>query len=191
MELKINQGWLEHANKIPSPNYDDRPEKENINLVVIHNISLPPGDFGGDWINALFTNTLDPDAHPYFKEIADTKVSAHLLVRRDGEVIQYVPFEKRAWHAGESSYKGRHACNDFSIGIELEGTDNIAYEDIQYEKLIEIFKALKKTFPALTQENIVGHCNIAPDRKTDPGQSFDWDYLYRCMDNTDIKHYKG
>ena len=140
---------------------------------MVHNISLPPGEFGGPWIDALFTGTIDPTAHPFFADIAHLRVSAHCLIRRDGEIVQYVPFDKRAWHAGVSSYHGRERCNDFSIGIELEGTDTLAYTDAQYQQLAAVTRALIKIYPAIA-ENITGHCDIAPERKTDPGPAFDW-----------------
>lgn len=132
-----------------------------------------PGEFGGPWIDALFTGTIDPDAHPFFAEIAHLRVSAHCLIRRDGEIVQYVPFDKRAWHAGVSNYQGRERCNDFSIGIELEGTDTLAYTDAQYQQLAAVTRTLIACYPAIA-DNMTGHCNIAPDRKTDPGPAFDW-----------------
>jgi len=141
---------------------------------VIHNISLPPGDFGGPWIEDLFLNRLDPAAHPYFADIAALRVSAHLLIRRDGELIQFVDLRRRAWHAGSSGYQGRSACNDFSIGIELEGTDDIPFTDSQYWRLTTTTQAIQARFPAITTERIVGHSTIAPGRKTDPGPAFDW-----------------
>jgi len=170
----IEQGWLTSAERRPSPNCDARPEEGVVDLIVVHGISLPPGEFGGGWIDALFTNTLEADAHPYFREIAGLEVSAHVLIRRDGEVVQYVPFDRRAWHAGQSCYEGRERCNDFSIGIELEGCDDQAYEAVQYKALADICRALLAAYPALTPQRIVGHCDIAPGRKTDPGPSFDW-----------------
>ncbi|KHM17417.1 N-acetyl-anhydromuranmyl-L-alanine amidase, partial [Enterobacter hormaechei subsp. steigerwaltii] len=133
--MLLENGWLVDARHVPSPHHDCRPEDEKPTLLVVHNISLPPGEFGGPWIDALFTGTIDPDVHPFFAEIAHLRVSAHCLIRRDGEVVQYVPFDKRAWHAGVSMYQGRERCNDFSIGIELEGTDTTPYTDAQYEKL--------------------------------------------------------
>ena len=150
---------------------------EEISLLVIHNISLPPGEFGGDYIEKLFTNSLDPNDHPYFSEIYDLKVSSHLLIERDGSLVQFVPFNKKAWHAGVSSFKGRENCNEFSIGIELEGTDENAYTDDQYRALIDITKELMLVFQDIKKENIVGHSDISPDRKKDPGIKFDWEYL--------------
>tara|TARA_R110002050_G_scaffold9504_1_gene33273 strand:+ start:427862 stop:428446 length:585 start_codon:yes stop_codon:yes gene_type:complete len=160
-----------------SPNQDLRPNSEDISGIVIHNISLPPGEFGGGWIDALFLNKLDPKAHPYFEKIADMKVSAHVLIRRDGEIIQYVPFHQRAWHAGVSCWEGRERCNDFTIGIELEGCDDQRFEPQQYRALVEVILCLCRTYPKLTPKTITGHQDIAPDRKTDPGPYFDWVYL--------------
>lgn len=152
-----------------------------VSLVVVHGISLPPGEFGGAWIDALFTNTLDPDAHPYFREIAGLTVSAHILIRRDGELVQYVPFDRRAWHAGQSCFQGRDNCNDFSIGIELEGTDEIPYTDRQYEALAAVVALLEQRYPEAAG-HLAGHSDIAPGRKTDPGPSFDWALLYRLRE---------
>ena len=165
------------ARQVPSPNFDERPPGCEISLVVIHGISLPPGVYGGDEIDRFFTNTLDPDAHPYFAGIAHLQVSSHLLVRRDGEVVQYVPFHKRAWHAGESEFDGRCACNDFSLGIELEGQDEEPYTAMQYESLAAVIHGLIGAFPALSAARLVGHCDIAPQRKTDPGPAIDWALL--------------
>jgi AmpD protein len=162
------------ARQLPSPNCDERPRDCDISLIVIHSISLPPGEYGGPWIDQLFTNRLDPAAHPYFEELTDLCVSSHLLVRRNGEVVQYVPFSKRAWHAGESCHNGRAACNDFSIGIELEGQDSEPYTSLQYDRLAEVIGLLVQTFPGLSRSTVVGHCDIAPGRKTDPGPAFDW-----------------
>ncbi len=148
-----------------------------VSLVVVHGISLPPGEFGGPYIDALFTNSLDPSLHPYFLEIAGLKVSAHLLVRRDGQVVQYVPFDCRAWHAGMSCYGGQENCNDFSIGIELEGTDEIPYTEPQYEALVAVLGLLEARYPG-TKGHLAGHSDIAPGRKTDPGPSFDWSHLH-------------
>ena len=167
-------GLLRGIRYVPSPNCDDRPRGVLPELVVVHGISLPPGDFGGPWIERLFTNRLDPGAHPYFATIADMRVSAHLLIRRDGESIQFVPFPRRAWHAGVSRWRDREACNDFSIGIELEGSDDLAYGDLQYIRLAAACAVLLRSYPTLTRDAIVGHSDIAPGRKTDPGPSFDW-----------------
>jgi AmpD protein len=155
----------------PSPNFDERPEGAAVELVVIHNISLPPGEFGGPWIDALFQNRLDPEAHPYFRDIAALEVSAHFLIRRDGELRQYVSTDQRAWHAGVSSWKGRERCNDFSIGVELEGADDVPFSEHQYEALSELSRALLERYGAL---DFAGHSDVAPGRKTDPGPWFDW-----------------
>ncbi|MDX1609108.1 MAG: 1,6-anhydro-N-acetylmuramyl-L-alanine amidase AmpD [Halofilum sp. (in: g-proteobacteria)] len=174
MKVDPATGLLDAARQCPSPNRDARPDPEDITGVIVHGISLPPGAFGGDAIDRLFTNCLDIDAHPYFAGLAGTHVSAHLLVRRDGEVVQYVPFHERAWHAGESCWGGRAACNDFTIGIELEGTDDQAYTDPQYERLAEIVAALASAYPRLEPASIAGHSDVSPGRKTDPGPAFDW-----------------
>jgi len=180
--LKINNhtGLVEPAQFIASPNYNDRPENTLIDLLVIHGISLPPGEFGGPFIAALFTNTLDPTLHPYFQGISELRVSSHILIRRTGEIIQFVPFHKRAWHAGVSEFHGRTNCNDFSIGIELEGTDTQPYEAAQYQQLAGLTKLICQTYPTITLDRIVGHSDIAPVRKTDPGEAFDWLY-YRDL----------
>jgi len=178
VKIVTSRGLLLGARQEPSPNCDDRPAGCGINLIVIHSISLPPGEYGGPWIDHLFTNRLDPGVHPYFTEMAHLKVSSHLLIRRDGEVVQYVPFTKRAWHAGESCYKGQSACNDYSIGIELEGQDTEPYTASQYDQLVEVVQVLVEAFPDLTMRRIAGHCHIAPQRKKDPGPAFDWRYLH-------------
>ena len=171
------QGWLEGVRRIPSPNCDDRPEGSTVELIVIHSISLPPGEFGGDGIQRLFTNSLDPAGHPYYAGIAGLRVSAHFLIRRTGELIQFVPCGRRAWHAGESSWKGRARCNDFSIGVELEGSDDTPFEDVQYAVLASLAAALRARFPVAES---AGHSDIAPGRKTDPGPYFDWG-RYRAL----------
>ncbi|EPH0090616.1 1,6-anhydro-N-acetylmuramyl-L-alanine amidase AmpD [Pluralibacter gergoviae] len=171
--MQLQGGWLEDARRVPSPHRDSRPDDEAPSLLVVHNISLPPGEFGGPWIDDLFTGTLNPDAHPFFAGIVHLRVSAHCLIRRDGEIVQYVPFDKRAWHAGVSCYQGREKCNDFSIGIELEGTDTLAYTDAQYRQLAALTRLLISRYPALA-DNMTGHSDIAPVRKTDPGPVFDW-----------------
>jgi len=158
----------------PSPNCDARPDPADISLLVVHAISLPPGRFGGPWIDHLFANTLDPAAHPYFRQIRELRVSSHLCLFRSGAVSQYVPFDRRAWHAGESRFDGRVRCNDFSIGIELEGCDEQPFEARQYRRLAEIARVLMRAYPAITPARIVGHSDIAPGRKTDPGPHFDW-----------------
>ncbi|GAB6142176.1 1,6-anhydro-N-acetylmuramyl-L-alanine amidase AmpD [Methylosoma difficile] len=175
--MTIENHWLCEATKIPSPNFDERPVEEDISLIVVHCISLPPGEFGNHYINDLFCNQLDADAHPYFEGIYKLKVSAHLLIKRTGEIIQYVPFNQRAWHAGQSIYRGRERCNDFSIGIELEGTELVPYADEQYQVLSAVVAELLSSYPKLSVQHITGHSDIAPGRKTDPGQSFDWTKL--------------
>lgn len=179
-DMKIHDGWLNNVTHIPSPHQDDRPEGETPSLLVIHNISLPPGQFGGPYINQLFTGTLTPEEHPFFEEIKHLRVSAHCLIRRDGEIIQYVPFNKRAWHAGQSNYQGREKCNDFSIGIELEGTDYEAFTEAQYLALAKLSQLLIIEYPKIKQ-NITGHSDIAPTRKTDPGPHFDWLYYKNLL----------
>ena len=164
-------GWLAEALVIPSPNCDARPEGAAIDLIVIHAISLPPGEFGGTGISELFTNRLDPAAHPYYADIHQLRVSAHFLIRRDGQLIQYVPCHLRAWHAGASSWQGRSRCNDFSIGIELEGCDELPFAEAQYQRLAALLQELRSQYP---QAVLAGHADIAPGRKTDPGPHFDW-----------------
>jgi AmpD protein len=181
VRIDRDTGIVASARQVASPNCDDRPPGVEPELIVLHGISLPPGQFGGHAIDRLFTNALDPDAHPYFREIVALRVSSHLLVRRDGTLVQYVPIHRRAWHAGESCWCGRIACNDFSVGIELEGTDETPYADAQYARLIELLRALFAAYPSLHRRRIVGHCDIAPGRKTDPGPSFDWPRLYRDL----------
>ena len=181
MTMTIENGWLSDIRRSPSPNCDARPAGTEIDLLVIHGISLPPREFGGGWIDALFCNRLDCSAHPYFREIEDLQVSSHLVIYRTGEICQYVPFHMRAWHAGESCYAGRTSCNDFSIGIELEGSDDIAYDDRQYRALVPVIKTLMGCYPAITPQRITGHSDIAPGRKTDPGSAFDWDKLYKSL----------
>lgn len=180
--MKIIDGWLESAHRIPSPNSDQRSAPDDLSLIVLHCISLPPGEFGSDAIERLFTNTLDPNAHPYFAQIHHLRVSAHILIRRDGEIIQFVPFHQRAWHAGISGYRGRSRCNDFSVGIEVEGTDDSPYEAIQYLRLNALLRALCETYPGLSPTHIAAHSDIAPSRKTDPGPHFDWARLAISQD---------
>ena len=174
MHIDIHSGLLDVARQVPSPNCDARPAGTKIDLLVIHNISLPPGCFGGDAIDCFFTNTLDVDADPFYSEISELRVSAHLLIQRDGAIVQYVPFTQRAWHAGVSCFAGRECCNDYSIGIELEGTDELPYEAIQYQVLRQLIDLLVQVYPGIRQDRIVGHSDIAPGRKTDPGPAFDW-----------------
>ncbi len=177
MHVDPHTGWLDAACRVPSPNCDERPAGCVPDLIVVHGISLPPGEFGGPWIDALFTNRLDPAAHPYFAAIHQLQVSSHLLIRRDGQVVQYVPFERRAWHAGASCYAGRERCNDFSVGIELEGTDETPYTPEQYRRLAQVVAALEAAYPSLSRTRLAGHSDIAPGRKTDPGPAFDWSCL--------------
>lgn len=169
------------ARELASPHYDARPDPDDISLVVIHNISLPPGQFGGRWIDDLFLGRLDTAAHPYFREIASLRVSSHLCVFRDGAVTQYVPFDQRAWHAGVSQWQGRERCNDFSIGIELEGSDHTAFAPAQYHSLVRILLALFARYPRLGSRKMAGHSDIAPGRKTDPGPYFDWSHLHALL----------
>jgi len=178
--MQIAQGWLSDIERIESPNADTRPAEEDISLLVIHNISLPPEQFGGPYISQLFCNRLDPTEHPYFREIQQLKVSAHLLIDRAGTLIQFVPFHQRAWHAGVSEFEGRSRCNDFSIGIELEGADHIPFTDSQYSVLARVTRQLIDHYQLITKDRIVGHSDIAPRRKTDPGPAFDWQ-RYRQM----------
>jgi len=176
LEINPITGLLQPVNYQPSPHQDERPTGVLIDMVVIHGISLPPGEFGSNAIQSFFCGTLDACAHPAFADIAHVRVSAHLLIRRTGEIIQFVPFTKRAWHAGESSFQGKTHCNDFSIGIELEGTDHHPYELAQYQQLSKMIALLRRAYPLITEDRIVGHVDIAPLRKTDPGPTFDWDY---------------
>lgn len=164
-------GWCAGVRHVPSPNFDSRPADARIELLVVHNISLPPGEFGGPYIADLFCNTLDYDAHPYFDQLRALRVSAHFLVRRDGSVVQFVSANDRAWHAGVSSFCGRERCNDFSIGIEVEGSDFSAFDGVQYKKLAELTAALRQRYPL---RDVAGHEHIAPGRKSDPGPHFDW-----------------
>ncbi|TVP58796.1 MAG: 1,6-anhydro-N-acetylmuramyl-L-alanine amidase AmpD [Halomonadaceae bacterium] len=174
-------GWLRNARHCLSPNHGERPLDTPISLLVIHNISLPPGEYGGPDIEDFFCNRLDWQKHPFYQEIQGLKVSAHCLIRRDGELVQFVPLLLRAWHAGQSCHEGRGECNDFSIGIELEGCDHEPYEPRQYQTLITLTQQLMALFPAITAERIVGHEHIAPQRKTDPGPSFDWNHYLNAL----------
>ena len=171
-------GAVTSARQCVSPNQDARPDGAEVDLIVLHGISLPPATFGGVAIEQLFSNCLDWNSHPYYDEIRGLEVSAHLLIRRDGEVVQFVPFTQRAWHAGESRFRGRGQCNDQSIGIELEGVDDVAYDDRQYSTLISVLTAMLRAYPALSSRRIAAHSDIAPGRKTDPGPAFDWLRLY-------------
>jgi AmpD protein len=174
MQIDRATGLAALVRQVLSPHFDERPRNVSAELIIVHGISLPPGEFGSACIEQLFTGNLDPQAHPFFREAAQRRVSAHALIRRDGQMIQFVPFDKRAWHAGASQYEGRSDCNDFSIGIELEGTDTVPYEDAQYSSLSRLIKALLATYPSLARERIVGHSDVAPGRKSDPGPAFDW-----------------
>jgi N-acetyl-anhydromuramoyl-L-alanine amidase len=174
LQIDLATGLMRGAKQIASPNYDARPAGVEADLIVIHGISLPPGEFGGPWIERLFTNALPADIHPYFAEVAPLRVSSHLVVQRDGALTQYVSFADRAWHAGQSNYQGRAACNDFSVGVELEGTDTLPYEATQYEALAAVVAALCAAYPRLSADRLVGHSDVAPGRKTDPGPAFDW-----------------
>jgi AmpD protein len=178
--MALDSGWLTGCRRVPSPNADERPPGVMPSLLVIHNISLPPGQFGGGEICDFFQNCLDHEAHPYFDTIRELQVSAHLLIDRAGLVTQFVPFHQRAWHAGVSCFQGQERCNDFSIGIELEGTDTVPYTDEQYQALADVARCLVRAYPAILPERVVGHCDIAPGRKTDPGPSFDW-HRFRHM----------
>ena len=182
-KVQSNTGLIEGAHYIPSPNCDERPQGVVPELIVVHNISLPPEQFGGPEISQLFTNQLDLEADPYFKGLEGLKVSAHALIRRDGELLQFVPFSQRAWHAGLSCFEGKQACNDFSIGIELEGSDHTVFTAAQYEALAALIKGLWLAYPSLYKRKIVGHSDIAPGRKTDPGPFFIWESLNRLLES--------
>ncbi len=181
MEIIDDRGWLLNVERCPSPNYGQRPVGIEVSLLVIHNISLPEGQFGNSYIRELFCNALDCSKHPDFADLRDLQVSAHLLISREGELCQFVSFDDRAWHAGVSSFQGRLNCNDFSVGIELEGADHIPYTANQYESLSCVTRALQYHYPLITAERIVGHSEIAPGRKTDPGGSFDWHHYKKLL----------
>jgi AmpD protein len=181
LTIDVGRGLIAPARHVPSPNQDARPPGATIDLVVVHGISLPPGEFGGPWVERLFTNTLPPDEHPFFATIAELRVSAHLFIRRDGRLVQFVPFHARAWHAGASVWRHRVACNDYSVGIELEGDDGVAYEALQYQRLAEVVAALGRAYATLAPEAVTGHSDIAPGRKTDPGPLFEWPRLDACL----------
>lgn len=181
----IENGWIPTVKQQKSNFFTPRCEQDKITLLVVHNISLPKGEFGGSHISDLFLGKIDANAHPSFADIAQIEVSAHCLIRRDGSIIQYVSFDDKAWHAGISCFNGKSKCNDFSIGIELEGTDEIPYEKNQYEALASLTVSIQKQYPLIIDKNIVGHCDIAPGRKTDPGQAFNWQYFYKVLN--DIK----
>jgi AmpD protein len=181
LQVDVDSGLMLGARQVASPNFDARPEGSPIDLIVVHGISLPPGEFGGPWIERLFTNALPPDVHPYFAEIAGLRVSSHLVITRGGDLTQYVSFNDRAWHAGRSSYQGRLECNDYSVGVELEGEDDLAYEAVQYQVLGKVIAALRAAYPLMAPERIAGHSDVAPGRKTDPGPAFDWPRAQQCI----------
>lgn len=182
MPFEIDRdGWLADVERAASPNFDARPVDSAVRLIVIHGISLPPGKYGGPFIRDFFCNRLDPGAHDYFAGICDLQVSAHCLIERDGHIVQFVAFDQRAWHAGQSEWRGETACNDFSIGVELEGCDHEAYTDEQYLSLAELIGTLRQRYPSIDADAITGHSDIAPGRKTDPGPAFDWNRLSRLV----------
>jgi AmpD protein len=185
-EFVVNpqSGLISPARQCLSPNRDARPNAASLDMVVLHGISLPPGEFGGGEIEALFLNQLDRNAHSYFGEIRGMEVSAHLLIRRDGELVQFVPFTERAWHAGESQFRGRSHCNDYSIGIELEGEDDTSYDERQYPVLAAVLKAVLTSYPGISLRELAGHCDVSPGRKSDPGPAFDWLRLYDALGET-------
>jgi AmpD protein len=177
LKVETGTGLLIGVRQVLSPHCDARPPGILPELIIVHGISLPPNEFGGPWIDRLFTGTLPSDAHPYFRQIEGLRASAHVVIRRDGLLTQYVPFGERAWHAGVSQYRTRSGCNDFSVGVELEGTDDIAYTDAQYAQLVELIAALIEAYPSLSPEHLVGHSDVAPGRKSDPGPYFEWPRL--------------
>ncbi len=185
--FQVKNGQLLGARFVPSPNFNDRPAHTEIQLVVIHNISLPPSQFGGGYIEQFFQNQLDWQAHPYFQTIEGMQVSAHLLILRSGEVLQFVNFNDRAWHAGRSSYLGKKECNDYSIGIELEGSDDQPFESVQYAVLAQVVESLQQAYPKI-QQHLAGHSDIAPGRKTDPGPYFDWHYFRELLQQKKSTH---
>lgn len=186
-KMNITAGWLElnaccevNVTHCPSPHFTPKDDEADLSLLVVHNISLPPNEFGGDYITDFFLGRLDKNAHPYFDTIYKMEVSAHCLIKRDGSIVQYVSFLNKAWHAGVSCYNGRNKCNDYSIGIELEGADDIAYTNQQYDTLALAYLAIEQEYPNI-KGNIAGHNDIAPGRKTDPGESFNWEYFNHCI----------
>lgn len=181
-EIKIIDGWLLEVRRVISPHFDRRPDKDDISLLVIHYISLPPEQFGGGYVDAFFQGKLNPTLHPYFAEIDQLRVSAHCLIERDGRVTQYVSFNDRAWHAGLSAFEGREKCNDFSIGIELEGSNTQSFTEAQYRALATLTKQIMAVYPKINKSRIVGHCDISPGRKIDPGQYFDWNNYLNLLD---------
>ena len=182
MQLDSDNAWLSEVARCHSPNSDERPTGCDVDLIVVHGISLPPGRYGEGYVHRLFTNTLDSTVHRYFEGIAKLRVSAHLLIERGGATTQFVALNRRAWHAGQSSHRGREACNDFSVGIELEGIDDEPYETAQYARLCEIIAVILAAWPHIDRTCLVGHSDVAPGRKTDPGSAFDWSYLYAQLD---------
>ena len=182
IELDKKKDWIKNIRRVKSPNFDERPADMPVSLIVVHGISLPPKHYGGNYIDQLFTNCLDPEKHPYFREIEHLRVSSHLLINRKGALTQYVPFNKRAWHAGRSEFEGCPECNDYSIGIELEGCDEEPYEEAQYRKLAAVAQRLMAAWPGITRERIKGHSDVSPGRKTDPGPAFDWKYFYNLLE---------
>lgn len=181
LQFNSTTGLITGAEYFPSPNFNSRPDNTDINLFVVHGISLPPGDFTSTDVIEFFQNKLDCTKHPYYESLRDMKVSAHLFIRRNGQLLQFVPLHLRAWHAGESIFQGRNNCNDYSIGVELEGTDDIPYTTEQYLCLVDVVKLLQKHYPSLSLDRIVGHSDIAPIRKTDPGPAFDWQRLHSLL----------
>ncbi|MCH2159301.1 MULTISPECIES: 1,6-anhydro-N-acetylmuramyl-L-alanine amidase AmpD [unclassified Oleiphilus] len=179
--MTVNEGWLTQVRRLDSPNFNQRPDGSEPSLLVIHNISLPPGVYGGNEVDDFFLNRLDHDMHPFFDEIRGVEVSAHFYIRRDGRVTQFVSCLDRAWHAGVSTFCGRENCNDYSIGVELEGQDDDAFTDAQYESLVHLTRALMDEYPIVSKDNIVGHSDIAPERKTDPGPMFDWNRYFSMI----------
>jgi len=179
--LTITDGWLNKVEHLASPFFTPRDPTDEISLLVVHNISLPAGNFGTPYINDLFLGKLDCACHASFSDLQGVEVSAHCLIRRDGSIIQYVSFFDKAWHAGISSFNQKERCNDFSIGVELEGTDDIPYTSAQYQQLLTLTLCLQNQYPAIIMSNIVGHCDIAPNRKTDPGPAFDWCHFRKCL----------
>jgi AmpD protein len=181
LRIDPGSGLIIGVRQVLSPHFDQRPAGVSPTLIVVHGISLPAGEFGGPWIDRLFTGNLPADAHASFAEVAPLRVSAHVVIRRDGAVTQYVPIDARAWHAGQSTYQGREACNDFSVGIELEGADHVPYAEPQYQSLSRLISALCETYPTLSRSHLVGHSDIAPGRKSDPGPAFDWSRLRKLL----------
>lgn len=185
---QIKQGWLLEVEQQKSDFFSPRCQEDEISLLVIHNISLPAGVFGTNHISELFLGTIDPTSHPSFVDLAQLQVSAHCLIKRDGSIIQFVSFNDKSWHAGVSAFNHREKCNDFSIGIELEGTDDIPYEEAQYQQLAKLTLCLQQEYPLITNDNIVGHCDIAPGRKTDPGLAFNWQYFHQVLQKIKTTH---